>query len=673
MATSLFKVSRTAAASLEAPRVAAAPSGGVYFAAPISTGHVQLARIDAGVVTWTKKLSTVASVAYGTASSIRLASSASHVAVALCYEADFARVTAVALFDSDGTLVWQKSLPIDTSEVNGHRAVWMDASSNLYLGAGGVADESDRMLVKLAAADGAVSWVVDTRGTLGLGAPGPLGQMSGGDLVLMTSRSSPTAYVQRRSSSTGAVVWTTGLSVLDDTVGYSSVAVDPDDNVYVIGRGFTGSFVSLPVTKLNSSGALVWSRLVNVPPALASGWTFAWNARAVATAAGVMIPMFIGSTRFGHIFVGTSGTTGTGVVNAITYDLVVSGATDAVSVDDDSGSALVTLRDGTAPTYAVVYKADTTGAGDDGSFGPYTRTTRALDLAAATATITSPGFTAASITAPSASAVTFTDAAGDIEVTVYVPSTNVTATGTAPTVAFGLPELQGLMLPYAVSTVFGAARSGRGQTASALVVTPGFGTARSGVSYTTTGTAFAQSFGTPALSLNTSVLARSVEDVARLGLPYAFRGVAPRPSLPATSLSVSVVFGTPAGVGSAVGTASGFSRTAFGVHGLTTVLAATGLSSTAFGAPSSKIGGRATGIAASPVFGRAQAGGFVVAAGSSFTRVGTPTARTAVTGVATGWSSTQVPSIGSGPVWRTARGARFRQTWGTATTERTCV
>ena len=682
MTTSLFKVSRAASASLSAPRIAAAPSNGVYFAAPNTAGdEIQLARINSdGSINWSKNLSTAGSLATGGAQ-LRLVSSAANVALVMCYWSGTSDgdISAVALFNSAGTLQWGVSLPLRTLETGGHRFVWMDSSSNLYLAGANGTSSASRTMVRLGAASGALDWAVETRGTLGsTSGSGPAGQLSGGDLVMMTSRTSGapfTAYIQRRSSSTGAVVWTTGVSITDATSSASTIAIDPSDNIYVIGREwFAASATGLNsvfVVKLDSSGALLWSRMVSVPSALgSSSWGFFFASRAVATAAGVMIPGTVGAgDSFGHLFVDAAGTIGTGVVNAITY-AKTTGVVQSPSASNDGSTLIATLQEGTAPTYALVYKADTTGSADDATFGSWPRVTQGLNLVSATSSITSPGFTALTLVTPTVSAQTFTDTAGDVVVTTYAPTIVATATGLPSSAAFGLPVLQGLMLPFTVSTAFGAATHVRVQPATALVTTQLFGLPRSGVSYSAAGLAPTLAFGLPARTFNTTRAATAIDLTSALGQPTAFRGSVPEPVGLATALDAPTAFGLPARTAYITASATGFSSTAFGVVSLKRTQAASGLASTAFGAAASKIGGTATGLTSQTAFGRAQTSGVVMPSGFSTTIVGSPAARARFTGTATGWSSTQVPSIGAGPARRVARGARFRQAWGQAQAER---
>ncbi len=650
MVTKVLKASRTASAAWQNYWIASAPANGFYIGGNPSptTGNALLARADAnGGVLWNKKLALSGG---DSAASRGFVSNGDSVAILLSYTDGR---TGVALYNASGVQQWQKTLShVIAYSSFGGRARWMDSAANVYLGGADTISFNNYALTKLSASDGSVLWSVETRGTLGnQSGPGPMGQLSGGDLVFMNARD-PTnsrSWIQRRSSADGSVVWTTELSWTGNTNAESTVAVDAADNIYVVGRTF-GSPNSLPITKLDASGAQVWSRLIRT-----AGGGFQWDGRAIAVTSGLLIPGFLsgdGGTSH-HYYVPSDGAIG--VATARKHRFFLLSDTTSPRIADKAGdTAWYVAPDGGSPvpTFTAVIKTDDAGASDDGTYGPYTRATQTCEIVSHSPTISSVAFTPRSFTAPTVTAATITETAGDLVITpYYLPALEVT--GIASTVSFSDDVgVLGAQYPNPSSTVFGP-------TGSYAIA---YGDA-AGIASTT-------ALGTPTFTRNTSRAASSLAPTAAFGLSFSSRGTSGRPAGQVSGLASATIFGAHTAATANNRTAAGFSSTLIGLPGLTLRQAATGLSSTTFGSPASSTGGVAIGWKSDIVFGRPQVGKAGYPTGFSSTAFATPVSHARFIGTATGFSTTVVPSIGAGFAQRSTRGARFRQTWGLGRTER---
>ena len=196
-----------------------------------------------------------------------------------------------------------------------------------------------------------------------------------------------------------------------------------------------------------------------------------------------------------------------------------------------------------------------------------------------------------------------TETSGGLTATVMAPTSICTATGLGATLAFGLPEMQGVQLPYTVSTVFGTTSHGRGLYATGLAAATAFGTPRAGVSYAATGLLNTTLFGLPVYSDDLACSATGIASTLGIGTPFSIRGVAPPPIGYASSLDPTTTFGDATATTVLHGAASGFSTTAFGAPTNAQGLAATALDpATVFGTPNAQVHANAQGLA-STVFG----------------------------------------------------------------------
>jgi outer membrane protein assembly factor BamB len=172
MTTSIVKIERTSG-SIGRPSVAPGPSGGTYFAeGSNSTGVAHVARLDsAGALVWTKEITiSAATTANGVTPTIY--SSSDHVAVVLRYFETAGSVykTSVVLYQSDGTLVWEKTVPVaiehrPSIEDNittdaGVTGLVLAEDESVYL-TGMVSSNTQLALVKLNGSDGSLAWVVN--------------------------------------------------------------------------------------------------------------------------------------------------------------------------------------------------------------------------------------------------------------------------------------------------------------------------------------------------------------------------------------------------------------------------------------------------------------------------------------------------------------------------------
>lgn len=654
MTTKLYKVARTAPTSyLQVPWIATAPSNGFYISGHSSggTGTAHFARVAAnGDLEWSKNL-TVSGI--GNWPTPWLASNGDSVAVVL-YESSSAADCYVALYNAAGTLQWQKKINLANvyGATNG-RGIWVDGSANVYL-SGVVSGE--RLLVKLAGTDGSLLWAVETRGTLGeAGGIGPMSVLSGGDLVFMNARAPTTtrSWVQRRSPTDGAVVWTREIAFTENSFVATTVAVDASDNIYAVGRRFDDGSLRFPITKFDSAGTALWSRKVS-GATISSG--FNWSARAIASASGIIISGNDGvDPIFRHVFVSADGAT----ARVTSTPMLVGTYGHVHHADKNGNSAWYVAPDGDgggSSAYAIAVLADETGTTDDGVYGPYTRTTANLTIAAHSPTVSSSTFTARSFTTPTVTSTTIIESSTDIVVTPYfavIPPTLATATGIASTVSFSDDVgVLGAQRPNTVSTTFGATD----------FYAIAYGDA--------TGIASTVALGTPTFTRNTSRAASSLAPTTAFGLLFSSRGTSGRPAGQVSGLASATVFGASTATATNNRTATGFSSTLIGSPDLALRQAATGLASTAIGSPVSSTGGVAIGWKSEIVFGRPQVGKVGRPEGFTSTVFATPLSRSRFSGVATGFSSTVVSPIGAGPAQRSTRGARFRQTWGLGQTER---
>lgn len=654
MATNLFRIYRTGA-DIGQPWAAPDGAGGVYVAESNDLGDIaSLARISSsGSIAWNKDLTIPA--ASGAPLYPQLSSSSTHVVLGCYSGVGFA----VAKFTSAGVLVWQTALPMESDVYSGGDPY---GASTLSIGPSGevfvtgkTATSAEALLIKLDASTGAVTWSVNLRDN-SQGASGDYSgvavPLSGGDVIVHVRGA--LNYVQRLSGGAGAVVWSKGV-VWPSGQGYTGVGVDPSDNIYLTGTP-TGTPKVLPVVKLDSSGATLWNRRITCPSGFVSlGLDYKWSGRLTADSSGVYIPaMFRGSSTkfFGHAFVPEAGTVAAGTALLATFNQIFT--TDAAQIGAGGGtntpSVFATLTTDTPNAIGAVVTAGS-AASEDGTWGAYTRTTRAFDVDTGSATVTTQTYTRASMPSFTASSVSYTDSTGTLQVEAFTPTYNASSLG--PTSTFGTPRLYGYVNvdPYTPSTSFG---------------TP----VRLNIALPTS-VAPATAFGTPALSLNKTVAASSISSTTTFGLPWAERDPVPRPFV-ALPTEISTTFGRPSASGGIVVGATSVATTTFGTPAAQVVVAATGSVFGSFGTPTIRIPVRATSVLSTTTFGLAMRAGFggasSLAPGTAF---GTPSARAQMRLSPASIASTTFGTPSCLNTVQRARSGVFRTRWGLPQAERT--
>lgn len=683
MTTSVIRVERTSG-STGRPTIAPAPSGGVYFAeGGDSSGVAHVSRIDsAGAVVWTKEITISGSTtANGVTPNVH--SSSDHVAVVLRYFETAGAVykTAVVLYQSDGTLVWQKTVPVTISR----QAALNDAGG---LGVGGLAlaeDESVYMtgmmssntqlaLIKLNGADGSLVWVVDLYPSTGAQTgdwPAEIELLSGGDPVVMffggevAPFASEYTHIQRITASTGAAAWTRSINWNFGAGTGAALGVDPSDNIY-LGWPVDASN-NLGVVKLDSSGATLWNKRVSTG---GSGSTRG-AIRISATSTGVHLGFSMSTPTRGHFFVNSAGTGST--TPSITYS---ASGTLAYEVHGSraTGTQLLMVFSATitSVTRATIIRSDETTTADNGSYGAvHTRASSSVSLTTGTATIASPTYTRASAPSLTLSSASITESSGGLTSTLLAPNLSCTATGVASALAFGLPEMQGVQLPFTVSTAFGATTHRRGLYSTGAAAATVFGLPVANVSYAATGLLNTNAFGLPVYSPHHTLTATGIASTALVGDPDSIRGVGPYPIGYASSIDPATAFGAASITTVVNAAATGFSTTVFGTTTHAQGLSATALApATAFGTPNGPVRANAQGFSPT-VFGTAKISslGYPTSLLSTV-GFGTPALSNVYLCAATGWSST----VFGTPLtqWPTrTRSAKFRTQFGQAQAERT--
>lgn len=691
MTTSLFKVARPSSGSTARTSVAAGPSSSTYFAeGSDSANNANIARVNSdGSVNWQKQITiSGASSTYGITPNI--ASSTDHVAVVLRHDNSGSATftTVVVLYDSSGTLIWQKTVPLTILApaiiTTGFPADYgigglaLAEDESVYL-TGTVSSDASTLLAKLAGADGSLSWVVNLNPSTDAVTDdnsGPLALLSGGDVIAAIIGpdigTGERAHVQRIAASDGSIVWTRSLSWVS---GYAQtgLAVDPSDNVFVVGAAWDFSAYEIPVIKLDSSGTSLWSRKV---VQAGSSYTLDVAQRLAADATGVYIPVeVVGTRRVGQIFVPTAGTVATGTAKAGFYTTLYASPAFEVRGGGIAGSqGLLVFSDrisGSDPIYAVVARSDSTTTGDDTGYGPYTRASLSYNVATSTAAAASSTYTRASTPSLTLTSDSITSGSGTNVVTAYTVATNATATGIASTLAFGSAFVLGIQLPYTSSTVFGVADArNRGLYATGKASGLAFGSAEGKLTYPATGIASTVTFGTAAYDPTSIKTATGIASTAALGEPRSIRGVAPAPIGFVSSDAPATTFGTPSIALVANLGATGFSTTTFGTASSTYGLAASALAAaTTFGAAKVRLPLDATAITTT-LFGTPVLRALGYPTGFNATRVGTPTLRNKLNGAVTGFTATVFGTPTTRGQSRT-RGAKFRTQFGTPQAERT--
>ena len=689
MTTSIVKIERTSG-SIGRPSVAPGPSGGVYFAeGSNSTGIAHISRLDsAGAVVWTKEI-TISAATSADGITPNIYSSSDHLAVVLRYYETAGSVykTSVVLYQSDGTLVWEKTVPVSierqpalcdsTTSDGGIGGLVLAEDESVYM-TGMLSSNTQLALVKLNGSDGSLAWVVDLYPSTGARTGDfnvELGLLSGGDVIATFygadgTYSNDRTYIQRISATDGSDVWTRKVFWSNgDTSAGAAIGIDPSDNIY-IGYPQASSSDYPTILKLDSSGATLWLRSVQT-----SLFGLFGALRLSATSAGVYMGYGQSATQ-GHIFFDASGTTGANLGIKTSY--AAGGGTAAFETHGSraAGSQLLMAASYTASgtARAAIILSDSTTTADNGLWGGiYTRSTTTHTVAAASGTIvvSTPSYTRPSAPSLTLAASSISESSGGLTPTVLSQAVVCTATGRASTLLFGLPVVPGVQLPYTVSTLFGTP-DGRNRGLYATGKPSGlvFGTAVGQTTYTATGLAPTVAFGTPVADLNAEVETSGIASTLAFGLPLSVRGVGPAPIGLASSVDPTLTFGTAAAQSVLNAIASGWSGTVIPEARSGWGLYAAGLAAaTAFGTAAVRANGLASGFK-STVFGVPTARVPILAEGFSSTVFGTPRLGNKLTAVATGWSSTALGTPATRGASRT-RGAKFRTTFGSARAERT--
>ena len=660
MATTLYKVHRASAGAVPLS-AAPAPSGGTYF---VGYGaDTALARIDsAGTIVWQKDIALTDMVMQGA----RVLSTPSHVALVITGEdqISFNIAISVLLYDSAGTLVWHKSYILWGDPAYGIAYAIDPADNAVYLT--GLVDATEPQLIKLSGSTGDVSWTVPYRAVDELEYEeiyGPIQLLAGGDLIVYSkgpvhTDGSARAYLQRRSKTDGSVTWTRRIAwPVSGSTPYG-LAVDASDNIYAYGpQFFNPTYAQLPVVKFDSSGTTLWNKQLQVPASLqARDLRFSWTARGFAGTDGVLIPTNFwlddvsGKYRGGFVNVPAAGTNGTGNVPLITFDSSANTNYLTPATYGGVGEAFLGVYyDPTTPySSAIVISGGISGA-EDGSFGPYTRTTFAYNLENGTATINTATLTYVTpLTVTSATPKTVTTGAGTLTTTTYAaapPAQSGTATGIASTLGFGLPFIVGLTYPYSVTTSFGACSLLRGQPATGVEPAVAFGAVLARATYPTASTLSTIAFGVPSVNLNLSYQVTSLGAATQFGDTWAWRET-PAAPFTVSGIPSTLAFGTPQRNDVVAALCEGFATTTFGDSRVRSVQPATGVASsvvlgtatlrlprraegstsTLFGTPQIGVRGNAAGMAAHVLWGvpRVSDDAFGEGVGTSTTVFGTP-------------------------------------------------
>jgi hypothetical protein len=688
MTTSIVKIERTSG-SIGRPSVAPGPSGGTYFAeGSNSTGIAHVARLDnTGTLVWAKEI-TISGSTTANGVTPNIYSSSDHLAVVLRYyeTATSTYKTSVVLYQSDGTMVWEKLVPVRINrapDLNGSTSnagfggLALAEDESVYL-TGTLSSNTQLALVKLNGSDGSLAWVVDlypSTGALSGDWPAEIEMLSGGDPVVtfygydIGGLGEEYTHVQRITASTGAAAWTRSVFWGFGSATGAAIGVDPSDNIYLSWPVNSGNNVG--VVKLDSSGSTLWNR--EIPTASGS---LVGAMRLSATSAGVYIHhnLATGGVQ-GHYFVAAAGTTGAGLVALSRYTPAGSAVYECHGSRALSSQALLVVSDASGTNRAGIVLSDLTGATDDGAYSStYTRASSTLALNSASATIASPSYTRASAPSLTLATSSITETANGLTATLLTqaPAPSVcTATGKASGLAFGLPIMIGVQSPYTISTTFGTADArNRGLYATGKASGLAFGTTVGKVTYPATGKASGLVFGTAVYTANASKTATGIAATTAFGEPRSIRDVAPYPIGYATGDAAATAFGTPAIANIAHLTASGFSTTTFGAASSTYGLTASALAAaTTFGTAKARLPLAATSLA-STLFGTPVLRALGYPAGFTSTHVGSPTLRNKLNGTVTGFTATAFGTPTTRGQSRT-RGAKFRTQFGTPQAERT--
>lgn len=642
MGLSLFRLYRSGGDIVE-PSLAAAPSGGLYVVDAATTGYT-LARISAaGAFDWHTTVEYAADVL----SQPALASNATHVAVALPYNEASADRLDVTLYDSDGDVVWQTTLPLVVgSKMSDARVAIHSDGDVIVVGNNSAYTRCD--LVRLDGTDGSIDWSVNVGPSTGSVTPGFIAFFSDGDIAYLTAVST-TYYLQRLDGTDGSVLWSRALSGMSVSAEIQGLAVDGSDNIYAWGPEVSGTNGEvLPVVKVDSSGTLVWSKRVTAPSS--STHTFAPTNRGMANSSGVYMSAnfdYGGSNLPGHLFVpgdGTSSSELTQYTHASADAKCFSGGAPV--------SALYAAGFMLAPAnYEAALLLDAHGAADDDTYGSFTRDTVLFDTVTDSVTLTNTAYTRGAPFAVTASSdITPTTSAGSFSIEAVVADTTYAASSVDPTAAFG------------------SASSSETRNVTGIASAVAFGVPSQ--AFITTGEVFPASFGLPVLELDSTREATGLVPTLAFGLPWAERGLAPAPHY-VTGIPTGAQFGEALMSSAATGVTTGSNDTVFGTPRAGPVGVATGLALGAFGTPALRLLRRATGLASTAAVGVPMISGFGSTEGRSTTRFGTPTAQWAAVLAAAAFSSTAFDTPSALRAAQRTRSGVSRTRFGLAQCERT--
>lgn len=188
-------------------------------------------------------------------------------------------VANVAKYNSAGTLQTTKKLS-DASESVSFSQMVIDSSDNLYaVGASPAQVANTAIIAAKYNSSLTLQWQLSLGGTSGATSIGGgyCALDASGNLIVVGTFTSTSAIFVAKYNSSGTLQWQRKLAASSGGWGSAfSVACDSSDNVYVVGSQFDAAqyYVGAVIAKLNSSGTLQWSRVVDLTGSANQGFTF---------------------------------------------------------------------------------------------------------------------------------------------------------------------------------------------------------------------------------------------------------------------------------------------------------------------------------------------------------------------------------------------------------------
>jgi uncharacterized delta-60 repeat protein len=276
---------------------------------------------------------------------------------------------------------------VDLGTITGANYQYMQPSSadvgsdgSVYVGTG---YNSNAYILKYTSS-GVIDTTFGSNGSLamsGFNSPKIKALSSGGFIAIMNLSASPYTTTVRKYSSSGSLVGTFGSSG-STTFNYASgtnstnvnkINSDSSDNIYLAASDYTGSYTEARVIKINSSGAILYSRVLNVSsnPSVDSGSMaidFTSSGKAV-----INLNVYT-SPRTNYVYLLDSSTGANDPAFNSGSPVSVSGTapttytTFGVRTTIDGSFLVFGQKDNTSPYIGIVQKIGSTGALDT-SFG----------------------------------------------------------------------------------------------------------------------------------------------------------------------------------------------------------------------------------------------------------------------------------------------------------------